>query len=132
MPETRFIGIGSPSPFHISNRMFVELREGRPATSRLSATTPLPEVVATLNAFQPEALIRYPSFIRRLAEEQADGRLRIAARRMGSVAETLQPDIRELVQLTWSICIFDGFGTPKPGPGAWNASTSRASTFPRT
>ncbi|WP_244621758.1 phenylacetate--CoA ligase family protein [Neomesorhizobium albiziae] len=115
MAKTRFIGIGSPSPFHISNRMFTELREGRPATPRLSVTTPLPEIVATLNAFLPEALITYPSFIRRLVEEQAEGRLRIAPRLMGSVAETLQPDIRELVQLTWGIGVFNGFGTTETG-----------------
>jgi len=114
-PETRFLGIGSPSPFHISNRMFSELQESRPATPRLSVTTPLPEVVATLNAFQPEVLITYPSFMRRLIEEQADGRLRIAPRLVGSVAETLQQDVRDLVQRTWGIGVFDGFGTTETG-----------------
>jgi phenylacetate-coenzyme A ligase PaaK-like adenylate-forming protein len=115
VPETRFVGIGSPSPLHLSNRMFAELREGRAATPLLSVTTPLPDVVATLNAFQPEALITYPSFIRRLVEEQTDGRLRIAPRLMGSVAETLQQDVRDLVRLTWGIGIFDGFGTTETG-----------------
>lgn len=113
--ETRFLGIGSPSPFHISNRMFAELREGRRATPRLSVTTPLPEVVTTLNAFQPEVLITYPSFIRRLVEEQTDGRLRIAPRLIGSVAETLQHDVRDLVRLTWGVGVFDGFGTTETG-----------------
>jgi hypothetical protein len=31
------------------------------AAPRLAVTTPLPEMVATLNAFQPEALTAYPS-----------------------------------------------------------------------
>ena len=42
----------------------------------LAVTTPLPEMVAALNALQPEALTAYPSMAAMLAEEQVQGRLR--------------------------------------------------------
>jgi phenylacetate-CoA ligase len=55
------------------------LLAGQPgAVPRLTVTTPLPEMVAALNDFRPEALIAYPSVAAALAEEQLQGRLRIA------------------------------------------------------
>jgi phenylacetate-CoA ligase len=77
-PDQRVIGIGSPSPLHMTRRLFGALRAGRTDVPSLAVTTPFPEVIATLNAFQPDVVITYPSFIRRLAEEQQAGRLRIA------------------------------------------------------
>ena len=59
-PATRLAGIGSPSPLHISNQVYAELLAGRAgAAPRLAVTTPVPEMVAALNAFQPEALTAY-------------------------------------------------------------------------
>jgi phenylacetate-CoA ligase len=40
--------------------------------------TPLPEVVAALNEFQPEALMGYTTALKMLAEEQRAGRLRLS------------------------------------------------------
>jgi phenylacetate-CoA ligase len=40
--------------------------------------TPLPQVVAALNAFQPEALMGYTTALKMLAKEQRAGRLRLA------------------------------------------------------
>jgi len=79
----------------MTNRLFAELRAGRADVPGLAVTTPLREVVEALNAYQPEALITYPSFIRRLAEEQRAGRLRIAPRQFCSAAETLTQDVRD-------------------------------------
>ncbi len=53
-PGTRLVGIGSPSPLHISNQVYAVLLAGQAgAVPRLTVTTPLPEMVAALNPFQP-------------------------------------------------------------------------------
>ena len=114
-PETRVLGIGAPTPLHISNRMFAELRAGRSSLPRLAVTSPLPEVVAGLNAFQPEALVTYPSFMRRLVEEKSEGRLKISPRLICSIAEALTDDVRNLVHDTWNIRVIDGYGTTETG-----------------
>jgi phenylacetate-CoA ligase len=108
--ETRLLGIGAPTPLHMTNRLFAELRAGRTDVPRLAVTAPLPEMVEALNAYQPEAVITYPSLIRRLAEEQAAGRLRIAPRQFCSVAETLTPDVRRLARETWGAAVLNGYG----------------------
>jgi phenylacetate-CoA ligase len=107
LPETRAIGIGSPSPLHMSNRLFGALRAERQGVPKLALTTPLPEVVTALNAYQPEVVITYPSFIRRLAEEQQAGRLRIEPRKFCSCAETLTQDVRDIARDTWNAAVLN-------------------------
>jgi phenylacetate-CoA ligase len=109
-PSQRVMGIGSPSPLHMTRRLFGALRAGKTDVPSLSVTTPFPEVVATLNAFQPDIVITYPSYIRRLAEEQQAGRLRIAPRRFSSTAETLTPDVREIARDTWNATVLNVYG----------------------
>ena len=108
--DTRVLGIGSPSPLHMTNRLFAELRAGRADAPRLSVTTPVREVVEALNAYKPEALITYPSFVRRLAEEQQAGRLRIAPRQFCTAAETLTQDVRDLARETWGAAVLNAYG----------------------
>jgi phenylacetate-CoA ligase len=107
----RVLGIGAPTPLHMTNRLFAELRAGRSDAPRLSVTTPLPELVAALNAYQPEVLITYPSVIRRLAETQREGQLRIAPRQFSSVAETLTQDVRDLARETWGARVLNVYGS---------------------
>jgi phenylacetate-CoA ligase len=112
---TRVLGIGAPTPLHLTNRLFAELRAGRADVPRLAVTTPLPEVVEALNAYQPEAVITYPSLVRRLAEEQWEGRLRIATQTFCSVAETLTQDVRDMAREIWGAKVLNGYGTTEIG-----------------
>jgi phenylacetate-CoA ligase len=109
--EARVLGIGAPTPLHMTNRLFAELRAGRSGAPRLSVTTPVPELIEALNAYQPEVLITYPSIIRRLAEVQREGRLRIAPRQFSSVAETLTQDVRDLARDTWDARVLNVYGS---------------------
>jgi phenylacetate-CoA ligase len=109
-PSARLVGIGSPAPIHMTNRLFGALRARHGDVPRLSVTTPLPEVVAALNTFQPEVVITYPSFIRRLAEEQQAGRLRISPHKFCSTAETLTQDVRDLARETWNATVMNAYG----------------------
>ena len=107
---TRVLGIGAPTPLHVTNRLFAELR-ARNNAPRLAVTTPLPEMIAALNSYQPEALITYPSVIRRLAEAQQEGQLRIAPRQFTSVAETLTPNVRDLARATWGARVLNAYAS---------------------
>jgi phenylacetate-coenzyme A ligase PaaK-like adenylate-forming protein len=109
-PDARVIGIGAPTPLHMTNRIFSELRAGRPGAPRLAVTTPIAEVVDALNAYRPEVIITYPSFIRRLAEEQQAGHLHVSPGKVCSVAETLTQDVRALAYETWGAIVLNGYG----------------------
>lgn len=108
---TRVIGIGAPTPLHMTNRLFAELRTGRESAPRLAVTTPLPEMMEALNAYRPEMVITYPSLIRRLAQAQREGQLQIAPRQFTSVAETLTPDVRVLARETWGAQVLNAYGS---------------------
>jgi phenylacetate-CoA ligase len=114
-PDSRVIGVGAPTPLHLTNRAFAELRVGRTDAPRLSVTTPLPEVVGALNAYQPEVVGTYPSFIRRLVEEQEAGRLRIRPQKLSSSAEVLVPEVRDMARRAWGADILDSYGCTEGG-----------------
>lgn len=114
-PKTRRIGIGAPTPQHYSYRIYAEMKAGQSGAPHLDVTMPLPEIVAALNEFQPEIIATYPSFIRRLAEEQLEGRLSISPRQFCSGAEALMPDVRELARQAWGAKIFNRYATTEVG-----------------
>jgi phenylacetate-coenzyme A ligase PaaK-like adenylate-forming protein len=113
--DSRVIGVGAPTPLHMTNRVNAELRAGRTDAPRLSVITPLPEVVGALNAYQPEFIGTYPSFIRRLVEEQEAGRLRIRPLKLSSMAEVLAPDVRDAAHRVWGADIADSYGCTEGG-----------------
>ena len=114
-PGTKVVGIGAPTPLHITNRAFAELQAGHSDAPRLSVLTPLPELVAKLNDYQPEIIVTYPSFARRLAEEQEAGRLRIRPDRIASTAEVLTKDVRARVLKALAARMLDSYGTTEAG-----------------
>jgi phenylacetate-CoA ligase len=131
-PATRLAGIGSPSPLHISSQAYAVLLAGqsRPAPA-LTVTTPLPELVAALNAFQPEALTAYPSVAAALAEEQLQGRLRIAPGLVATTSEVQTADMRRRCMAeAWGLEPLDFYGTTealilaagRPARRAWTSS----------
>ncbi len=107
--ETRSIGIGAPTPLHISNRMFAERRASRPEVPRLDVTMPMDQVVSALNTFQPAAIVTYPSFIHALAQEQQQGRLKIAPKIFRTAAEALLPEVETLAFNLWGCTVFEGY-----------------------
>jgi len=114
-PDSRVIGVGAPTPLHLTNRAFAELRAGRADAPRLSVITPLPEIVGALNTYQPEVVVTYPSVIRRLAEEQEAGRLRIRPKKLSSTAEVLVPGVRDMARRAWGADILDSYGCTEGG-----------------
>ena len=100
---TRLVGIGAPTPLHITQKLFTAFGgfgNGRPA---LAVTTPLPELVATLNRDRPEAIVTVPSIAGLLAEEQLEGRLSVDLRGIMLAGEVLTDDIRRRIAAAWGI-----------------------------
>jgi len=109
-PQSRMIGIGTPSRSHLTRQLFAPLAaaqaeaarmRGIPAPPDVSAATPLPELVAALNDYQPEVLLGYPSVAGLLADEQLAGRLHISLKAAGFGAEPLTPSLRSRIRAAW-------------------------------
>jgi phenylacetate-CoA ligase len=69
----------------------------------LSAATPIAELVAALNAQQPELLLGAVGVWRALAEEQIAARLRIAPKVAFFSSEAVTADVRRRVRQAWAI-----------------------------
>ena len=115
---SRFAALGSPSPVHVTRQVLVP--PGVPAPP-VSAATPIPELVAALNAQQPVVLVGAVGIWRALAEEQLAGRLRIAPRAAFFSSEALTADVRRRVRDAWGI-------EPVSGYAATEAPTIAASS----
>jgi len=102
-PETRLVAIGAPNPLHITRQLFAAFRSGRSGAPELSVLTPLDEIVEALNAYQPEALLGYTSIAALLAQEQLEGRLRIAPRVVGVSSEVLTTEARGWIHEAWAV-----------------------------
>jgi phenylacetate-coenzyme A ligase PaaK-like adenylate-forming protein len=106
-PSMRVAAVGAPDPVHLSRQVFAALAAGRaagrPAAPDLSVTTPLPELVSALNAYQPDAVPTYASTAAMLAEEQLAGRLRISPAIVATGAEVLTGDMRQRIVAAWGL-----------------------------
>lgn len=102
-PATRLVAIGSPDPLHLTRQVFAAFHAGRPGTPDVSVLTPLDELVRALDAYQPEALVGYPTVAALLADEQLAGRLHIAPRILAFGSEPTTADIRARVEAAWGV-----------------------------
>ena len=102
-PDTRLVAIGSPDPLHLTRQVFAAFHAGREGAPALSVATPLAEMVRALNAYQPEALVGYPTIAALLADEQLEGRLRIAPRMLAFGSEPLTADMLARVDAAWGL-----------------------------
>jgi phenylacetate-CoA ligase len=102
----RFAALGSPSPVHVTRQVLVP--PGVP-TPPVSAATPIAELVAALNAEQPELLLGAVGVWRALAEEQIAGRLQISPRTAVFSSEAMTADVRRRVREAWGIEPMSGY-----------------------
>ena len=104
--QARFVGLGSPSPVHVTRQVMIPPDVPIPP---ISAATPIAELVAALNAQQPEVLLGAVGVWRALADEQIAGRLRIAPHAALFSSEPVTADVRRRVRDAWGIEAVSGY-----------------------
>ena len=72
---------------------------------------PLADIIAELNAFQPEALSGYGTVLKSLAEAQERGELRIRPRQVGNGGEPLQPDIQAVLERVFQTRVLNAYAS---------------------
>jgi phenylacetate-CoA ligase len=133
-PEMRLAPIGAPSPLHLTRRLFAGLAAGRERPPSLFVTTPLTELVETLNEHQPDAMFGYASIFVLLAQEQLAGRLTIAPEFLAVGSEVLSAEGRAEIAEAWGIEPGDVYAstevpfvaTRRPGDQTWEVCDDQA------
>ena len=80
-----------------------------------SVQTPIPELVAQLNEFQPAILSGYATVQDLLAQEQLNGRLHIQPALVSSSGESLSTLMKERIQAAWGVKVWDAYSTSETG-----------------
>jgi len=101
--STRLAAIGAPSPIHLTKQLFAAFGQGRSAPPRVSALTPMRELVDALESFEPDAVIGYASVVAALADEQLDGRLHIEPRILATGGELLTSEMEQRMRAAWGV-----------------------------
>jgi phenylacetate-CoA ligase len=96
---------------------------------RMTASSPLPEIVARLNAARPNVLSGYASIVHLLALEAAAGRLHLDPSKVSTTGEQCSEELRALVRRTWGVEIRDYWGMTE-GACAFPCSGGRAMHLP--
>jgi phenylacetate-CoA ligase len=128
----RMAMVGARSASHMTSAMPQTFANPRVDVAGFPVTQPVGQIVAGLNAYQPLALMGYPSMLALLAVEARAGRLRIRPRRITTTSEPLLPEVRGALTETFDAPVSNMYGTSRPGPWASAASTAPASTSATT
>ncbi|MBI2394878.1 MAG: phenylacetate--CoA ligase family protein [Deltaproteobacteria bacterium] len=110
----RLAVVSSRVPTHQSAAVGATLQSRWVPTLRVDATEPMPQIVAKLNAFAPEALVGYASMIRLLADERLAGRLTITPQAVTASSEVISPELREHVRRAFGTELFEVYAATEP------------------
>ncbi len=103
--------VAAASPVHSSGFGAAVVRGGPVELVPFPATSPVEDLVAGLNRLQPGALMGYPSKLAQLAEEQRQGRLRIAPRAVTTTSDVLTGDVRRALAEAFEAPVVDQFAS---------------------
>ena len=115
LPRLRAASVGATDPLHISARTSIAAGVGVNRVLRLDARSPLEELAAALEAFQPEVLFGYPSILALLADEQRSGRLRIRPTKVTTLSEVRTPGMEASIRDAWSSEPYNWYGISEGG-----------------
>lgn len=100
----------STVPWHASAREIHFVNANLTPVFLLDAGDPLDSIVQRLNQWQPELLTTYASLARVLAEEQIQGRLRIAPEVVFTGGDVLTEETRARIQRAWGRTVYNAYG----------------------
>jgi phenylacetate-coenzyme A ligase PaaK-like adenylate-forming protein len=110
-PEWRRIGIAARGSAHISKQLLAVLSGGPSPAPDLHALSPVPEMVAALNAYGPDMAMGYSSIFGVLADEQLSGRLAISPKVVVCTSEPVTADVRARIRAAWGRDPGNGYAT---------------------
>ncbi len=84
------------------------------ASLRLDVTASVSDMAASLDRFQPDVVVGYPSLLAALADEQRAGRLAIHPGMVSAGSEQLRPAMRDAVTDVW-VAPFNVYATTEAG-----------------
>jgi phenylacetate-coenzyme A ligase PaaK-like adenylate-forming protein len=113
--RVRTASIAATSPWSTSGQISKSFESWWEPTIRMTAGTPLPEIVERLNRFQPQHVVTYASMVRVLATEQRAGRLAIRPRFVFSTGEVQTAEGRRLGHEAWGTEPFDEYAATETG-----------------
>jgi phenylacetate-CoA ligase len=108
--------IGARDAGHMTSALPQTFANPTVDVARFPVTQPVDQIVAGLNAYQPLALMGYPSMLALLAVEARAGRLRILPRRITTTSEPLLPEVRRALTETFCAPVANMYGTSEAGP----------------
>jgi phenylacetate-CoA ligase len=112
----RLAMVGAQHATHMTSALPQTFASPAVEVVRFPVTQPLDRIVAGLNAYQPTALMGYPSMLVLLAAEARAGRLRILPRRITSTSEPLRPEARRALAEAFCAPVANMYGTSEAGP----------------
>lgn len=105
----RIGSIGGGSPLNLSYRRALGMDFGLHKVRRLLVTSPLEQLVADFNTFQPQYMHAYPSMATLLAEEQLEGKLNIKPQYLLTGGELVTDAMRRVIRRAWGIRPFQSY-----------------------
>jgi putative adenylate-forming enzyme len=112
--RTRLGVVSSKTPWHQSSLVGMSVDTHFVPVRRFDATSPLEEIVAGLNEWQPENLVCYASMGRELADEQIAGRLAISPRAVMCSSEVLTTESRRRIHHGFGVEPFEVYAATEP------------------
>jgi phenylacetate-coenzyme A ligase PaaK-like adenylate-forming protein len=107
--------VTSSHPSHVAAAVARIFTNPAVRAASIPVTRPLGEIVGALNDLQPDVLGGYASMLHVLADEAAQGRLRIAPRCVGTAGEPLLPETRAAISATWPVPLVNVWGATESG-----------------
>jgi putative adenylate-forming enzyme len=127
--RTRLAVVSSRTPWHQSALVGMSVDSPFVPVRRFDATSPLPEIVEGLNAWQPENLICYASMGRVLADEQLAGRLTISPKAVMCSSEVLTSESRRRIHRAFAEEPFEVYAATEPAGIASECERHRLHLF---
>lgn len=106
----RLAVVSTTHPWHQSARVGLSAQGALIPTLRLDAARPLDDLIAELNAWQPQALVAYAGVADRLAQAQVEGSLRIQPDAVLVASEVLTDAARNRIHGAWGRLPFNEYG----------------------
>lgn len=112
----RMAMVGARNATHMTSAMPQTFANPTVDVALFPVTQPIGQIVAGLNAYQPLALMGYPSMLALLAVEARAGRLRILPRRITTTSEPLLPEVRQVLTEAFCAPVANMYGISEAGP----------------